>query len=646
MNAFSMLPLKKSQLRLFFEWLLLLVLLLGAGWGFQKHGTFNELDQVAYDGLTWQRAQAADERIVLVEIDDASLAALGRWPWSRAVHAQLLSDIGAASPKGILMDVLFVEPSSFAADHAMGKAAQQIPRLVVPALLTTKDGNILDLSHPEDGIQVQMPIPQLAEHVRIGLATAEPDSDNTVRKMYMGYRVGSEVLPAMAALLLDGRDLGRTDQVLIPYVGGMNHYDRVSYADVLSGNVPASFFHDRYVLIGASAVGLGDLHKTPFGVMSGIEIHANVLDGLLHQRSLSMLEPSAAMLYTLLPLFFLMVGFLLINEKWHLYWLLFLMAAGFGGCAYFLSWQHQWVSPVTVGVLMVVAYVLWSWRRIAAVMRYFDGQLHEIRLQLPASGERTPYQTNTNTLQRVIERIDQLQSNQRQIQVQNRELIDYLSHDLRTPQVSILSAISVHTSHPEQLSLEALLAQITENAQETLRYARDLVELNHAQTGALIYEEHQLQYLVEYAAERIKMQAQGKSIQMDVQANDDMDAWVVVDGELIERALINLMSNAIRYSPEGSTVTIRLQRDDTAPQHWGVVHIADQGGGMSPSLQQALLKGERVDVVSHTIPDAAESMGIGWRMVRSIVQRHQGRLNIKSNPGQGCTISVSLPLVD
>ena len=67
---------------------------------------------------------------------------------------------------------------------------------------------------------------------------------------------------------------------------------------------------------------------------------------------------------------------------------------------------------------------------------------------------------------------------------------------------------------------------------------------------------------------------------------------------------------------------------------------------MSPSLQQALLKGERVDVVSHTIPDAAESMGIGWRMVRSIVQRHQGRLNIKSNPGQGCTISVSLPLVD
>ena len=655
----------KSRLRLFFEWMLILVVLLSAGAFVKVHGTFDALDQVTYDGLMWQMEQPADERIVLVEIDDASLNQLGRWPWSREVHADFLSMMKTAQPKGVLMDILFVEPSDPKADDAMAQSAKGLSKWVLPALLTSANGNILDLGHPEDGIQLQMPIQPLQQYARIGLATAAPDSDNTVRKVYMGYDLQGQVLPTMSALLLDQHEASRVDQVLIPYTGGMNHYDRVSYADVLNGKVPLSSLRDRYVFVGATAVGLGDLHKTPFGIMSGVEIHANVFDGLLNQRSLSLLESHYALIYTLLPLVLLMVGFLWINEKWHFYWLLLVEITWLGLCAYLLTWQHVWASPVTTCLLMVVAYVLWSWRRIAAIMRYFEGQLRGISAQLLSSNTETAYRSSANTLQGVIEHIDRLQLAQRQIQMQNRELIDYLSHDLRTPQVSILSAIAMHKSNPELLSYDALFAQITENAQDTLQYARDLVELNHAQTGDLIHEEHQLHYLIDYAVERINIQAQEKHIKIKVLHGDSQSAWVLVDGELIERAFINLISNAIRYSPPHSTVSIQLKYDDINHPQWVSVLIADQGAGMNAALQQALLQGLHENdtkngsgtngaqnikgVTGATLPiepDAAGSMGIGWRMVRSIIRRHHGRLNIKSEQGQGATVIVSLPLVD
>ena len=640
---------EKSRLRLFFEWMLILVLLLGSGAFIKVHGTFDALDQVTYDGLMWQMEQPADERIVLVEIDDVSLNQLGRWPWSREVHAQFLDVIKPAHPKGVLMDILFVEPSNPKADNAMAQSAKNLSKWVLPALLTSANGNILDLGHPEDGIQLQMPIQPLLQHAQVGLATAAPDSDNTVRRIYMGYDLQGQVLPTMSALLLDGREASRVDQVLIPYTGGMNHYERVSYADVLNGTVPASRFQDRYVFVGATAVGLGDLHKTPFGIMSGVEIHANVFDGLLNQRSLSMLESKKmVMLYTLLPLLLLMLGFLFINETWHFYWLLAWVGMWLGLCAYLLTWQHLWASPVTTILLLVVAYILWSWRRIAAMMRYFEGQLRGIQIQLPDSNIEVEQRNNAHTLQGVIEHIDRLQSAQQQIQVQNRELIDYLSHDLRTPQVSILSAIAMHKSNPEQMPHDVLFAQITENAQDTLQYARDLVELNHAQTGDLVYEEHQIQYLIDYAVERINVQAQEKRIRINVLRHNDLAAWVLVDGELIERAIINLISNAIRYSPEHSTVRIQLQYDEISQPHWISLLITDQGVGMSASLQQALLQGlhEKKMPSQQAAPDAGGSMGIGWRMVQSIVRRHQGRLQIKSDLGQGCTVTMSLPLID
>src|SRR5207244_1524111 len=94
--------------------------------------------------------------------------------------------------------------------------------------------------------------------------------------------------PAGIAALEFGQTIIKPDDVgriLINYQGGVRSYAYVSLADVVDKKFPSGTFRDKLVLVGASATGIGDLRATPFGGLDfpGVEIHANVIDNLLHR---------------------------------------------------------------------------------------------------------------------------------------------------------------------------------------------------------------------------------------------------------------------------------------------------------------------------------------------------------------------------
>ncbi|CAN5844383.1 hypothetical protein BH11PSE13_BH11PSE13_16850 [soil metagenome] len=92
------------------------------------HGNFAAIDLIAYDRALKARPLAPAADVVIVAVDDASLAALGRWPWSRAVHASLLEKIAAGKPQAVLMDVFMTEPSADPADdQALARAIRKVP---------------------------------------------------------------------------------------------------------------------------------------------------------------------------------------------------------------------------------------------------------------------------------------------------------------------------------------------------------------------------------------------------------------------------------------------------------------------------------------------------------------------------------------
>ncbi|MBS1174975.1 MAG: tmoS 1 [Burkholderiaceae bacterium] len=646
-----------GKLPLRVEWLLIILSLCVWTYFIQWLHISEVFDRIAYDTVVRFSPQPADERIVIIKIDNQSLNQYGQWPWVRAQHARLIERINQQHPAGVLLDVLFVEPSVDSEnDKALSQSLRATKNVVLPALLTTKQ-NMLDLDDAKN-IEVYEPIPILQSSAKVGYSATQPDSDNTIRSARLSVHLPTQSFDLISAKLLETDiSAGDTRNLLIPYTGAMGHYANYSYAQVLSGSIPKDLFKGKYVLIGATATGMNDLHKTPYGLMSGVEIHANLLDGFLNHRQWVKASPIAQYLGSIVPMCLLMLVFLLSNERFHL--MLLVLSIAFFNAGILLGFRsmHVWFAP-TVGVLnLLIAYLFWDWRRLSTIVSHLQQQLANMQDKLPSDEPKSSVcRVQDYTVERTIREIDRLQTRLNVLDQSNREMIAFLSHDLRTPQVSILSAVHLfeqkNTSWQTDTERQKLLVQIKSNAQQTINFARDIVELSQIRDNRMQCEEHNLGHLIYFAFEKTYIQAQSKHIQLTRQFDDHYEewAWVYVDGALIERALINLITNAIRYSPEHSEITIGLTQKD----HRIFVSVTDQGVGMDAAVSAQLLAPSNTDHANsidtkpkhhstkRTQPDAAGSMGIGWRMIRAIIDKHNGSIDIKTQAQMGTTVIFGL----
>ena len=161
--------------RLLTEWLFLALALCALVAGAAQLGVLDRADGFAYDRLLPLVEREADARVVLIKIDDPSLAQLGAWPWKRSVHGELFDKLATAAPKAVLFDVIITEPSADAHDDtAMTAAMAKLPRVVAPVLLTNNFNG---------GLHTSMPIPQLSEVAKLGTIAILPDDDGVVRSV-------------------------------------------------------------------------------------------------------------------------------------------------------------------------------------------------------------------------------------------------------------------------------------------------------------------------------------------------------------------------------------------------------------------------------------------------------------------------------
>lgn len=748
------------------EWLWLVVVLPCVCLMLTSTSSIKLLDNFIYDRLLSQHVQAVDSRIAMIDIDERSLEKIGVWPWPRTTHAQLLNQLHLAQPKSVLLDVILTEPDEQPShDVALSNALKQFEHIALPALLLPK-GEVTVDSHSQ--FNEVLPIPILAQNAQVGHVLAQPDDDNVVRRIYLSLNSHQTTFPALAAqasLLVDNptnADTTRSNpSQLIPFIAPGGSYIRVPYVDVLEGRVSAEdLFKNRYVLIGARVSGLGDQYVTPFGTMSGVDIQATILDGLLNNRSIKTLGSVEMALLQIAPIVLLLVGFVWLNERYHLL-LLLVAVAVFGFLIAAALWYLGiWLPPASTGLMLLLAYLLWSWRRLSAAMRYFDG---EIRLMMQSPSQlRTllmhvspsTYSKHTShrrSLTTLIQQVGDLQhfmtysllqaqpmamlvfepsgvivlSNQKaqhmvpnmwpelseavtverlfawlepssstwvgwrdapnyawlngvevkvsvtnkvyqtqtaQVQMEGvgavwllsfvdltqeretqrnyQELIEFLSHDMRTPLVNILSLVQLHAHDETQISKTEMTTEVKHNVHRALTFAENMVLLAHAKTGDYAYSELNLAPIVSLAIGQVWAQAKQKDIQLEwLPVSDELSeqCWLNADGELIERVIINVLTNAIRYSPEHSKVSIVLNIPD---QTHVLCCISDQGCGMTELQTQRLMQGEVVSDSSRTHVDAAGSMGIGFSMVRAIMHRHGGWVKVQSRIGFGSCVTL------
>ena len=600
------------------------------------------IDALVADRLLGWSGRAAPPDIVVVGIDDASLAALGRWPWPRSVHARLLDVLTSARTKAVGLDLMFSEPDP-QGDAALAGAMRRNGRVVIPLRMAPlQSGDAM----------VSLPVPPLAAAAAgLGHVHVELDADGVARTVFLREGFGKVLwdhfsssllavageagaLPAPAVEAGDGAPgwWRREQPYLIPYSGPPGHVRRVSYLDVLEGRVPASALRGAIVLVGATAPGLLDAYPTPVSsqdaLMPGVEVSAQALAALRDGRSLRAAAPWEAALLTLGALA-LAAAALRFAPPW---------AAGSAVlallpltlCAAWALLQAgvQW-RPAAALVGLLLLYPLWSWQRLEAALAYLAREFERTRRQLPVDQRHDAPVVRGDLLARRMAALSGAAAHVRALERQRQEALNFLSHDLRAPLSATLALIELHGSARDA----APLAAIEAHARRALALADGFVQLARAESAqGYRMELLDLRDPVVEGVDACWPQARAKAMDLTSQTPEH-ECLVQGDRSMITRVLVNLIDNALKHAGRaGAAVQCRLLACEAG---WRI-EVVDAGTPLQPEVAGGLFARFRRGQAD------ASGAGLGLAFVQAVAQHHGGRAGWRAQ-AQGNVFFIELP---
>lgn len=617
------------------------------------------LDGVIYDiGLDVLQRQPDDD-IVIVAIDDRSLSEIGRWPWRRAVHAALVERLISQGARTIAFDIILHEPAhdDLAGDVALAHAMAAHASVILP---------VTHASYAARSDREGLPDERFAAAAAgLGHIHIELDPDGIARSVYLWEGMGfpRHAQLALAALATERPDLAaryprpadgvghsgdgwrRADWMRIPFSGPPGTFRHVSYVDVLRGEVPDSLLRNAMVFVGTTAVGMGDMVPTPTsghsGLMPGVEVHANVLGALRRGDFVANAPVWATALLTTITVLGLMGTMLRTRPRASLLALIAFIGVILAGAWVALAVGRVWVPPASALLAGIVGYPLWSWRRLEASRRYFDVELDALRAVSDGSVARDA-RRSARGLDSFVDHIGVLREaarKQRELQRSREETMHFLSHDLRAPLASIVTALEARAA--QDRDDPELLPRIDRNARAALGLADNLLRLVRAEgVDPLEFAELGLEMLVQDAVDEAWALAQAKRLRLSTRIaslGTETDFTVLGDADLLRRAILNLLTNAIKYTPEGGWVTISLRADAMG---WAV-DVEDSGIGIAENQQARLFQRfSRLQTQENRVLDG---IGLGLLMVRTVAERHGGSVSVRSKPGEGSTFTLHLP---
>ena len=777
-------PLARRQL-LRTEWPLLALALLALVVWLSPPQRLERINHMVQDAGLRLHQRSPQPDIALIAIDEASLATIGRWPWRRALHAQLLDTVAQQQPRAIALDILFNEADlDYPADDALlARAIAANGRTVLPVLQRSQGA----LHQSNRSGQADLPLALFANaaaalgHVHVALG-----HDGVVRELFLQEGPRSAPWPHLSVALQCAAGVAlpecqtaptiATDAASEPwtqqqreriaYAGTAAQWPTYSYIDVLRGQVPPDAFSGKYVLVGAVAVGLGDMFATPVNpparLMPGVHIVAHTLDAQLAAIHWRAAPPWLNAAFNALPVAIALLGLLLRP----LAGLALIAALLLGTTGVALAAPWLWgglLAPAAALLVLALVYPLWSWRRLHAASHYLQREMQRLQQEnlpllapLPARGdflqrrmdaveqatqqlrelhrfvseslEQLPspifvcspagavvlanaaaraYAASTGTAtlqgQSAAQVLAQLRSSADQQPLltaqtlqarsvpahsegqdaQGRSLLlqcqpfaatdsahktsnagwlltlvdlsdirralalrdhalNFISHDIRAPNASILTLLDMQRANPEQLALPELLARIERYAQSSLGMAESFVQLASAQSQPLAHELLDLVHLLEETIDDawVLARQQRVTVQTLNTANTPEVAYCYGDRTLLRRALSNVLSNALKYSPPGTQVQCNISARNG---HW-IVSVRDQGLGIAPDqLERLCTPFARLHTRSHP---SIGGIGLGLALVQTVLQRHGGTLEIDSPPGEGAQFSLVLLQAD
>lgn len=759
------------------EWALLCAVLLALVAWLSLPGNLDRANHVLQDAGTRLMARPAQPDIVIVAIDDQSIAAIGRWPWRRALHAEAIRRIDAQGPRAIGLDVLFNdEDLDYPQDDLLLASAIRSSGRVVLPVLRREYGPAGDMS--------DLPLPAFAEAAAaLGHVHVAPDTDGVVRSLYLQegpaaapwqhFSVALQCVaqqpspgspqckpPATSAPEATAAPAAweRTGRTLINYAGGPSHFTAYSYIDVLRGAIPADAFKGKYVLVGASASGLGDMFATPTSaqsrLMPGVEVVAHVLDARLAGLHIQPATAAGNLLFSLVPVLCAMVLLLVAGPFAALAGSALLALGALLLSTALARWAGVQFAPAAALAGIALAYPLWSWRRLNAAADFLQMEMDRLKAeglgmrlrkrpddpsdllerrinaverasrqlrelhhfvsdslqQLPsptlvcdegggillanraaheyaASAQGRPLrgQSAVDLLRGLVDAIsrepvftperlrgadmpeqtDAIDARGNSLLVQCRpfsasaqaawlitlvdltemrnalrqrdEAMHFISHDIRAPNSSILTLLEMQRAYPDRMAGDELMQRIERYARASLEMAENFVRLASAQSQEYRMAPLDLMALLAETVDDMWALARGRSVRITITGGPET-APVMGDRALLARALTNVLHNAVKFSPETGSVRCAIE---PLPGQWQV-SVRDDGPGIEPAVQNRMFEPfQRLHERSHP---TVGGVGLGLALVRTVVLRHGGALDVVSEPGHGAEFRLRLPM--
>lgn len=393
----------------------------------------------------------------------------------------------------------------------------------------------------------------------------------------------------------------------INFRGSPRVFTRYTLNEVISGEVSTDVFSGKIVLIGADG-GSGGRFQTPVGALTRSEIMAHMLDNHLENRWIRRLPfVTYATLFLLLAI---LAVFLITTYPQSVVLIFFLWI---GTLVAALSvWAFDtlaiWFPATSPLALLIATWIVFIGYQATKVERINSALKRE---------------------QRYLSELEQLKNN----------FVSLISHDLKTPIAKIQAIVTRLQNQNRDPALETDLRSLLISSEELNRYIQSILKVLRVESRdfKLHREVADINEVIEEALQILRPLAAEKSISLETSLEPLFSAEF--DVTLIKEVVINLVENAIKYTPAGGRVLVESSESD---DHI-VVRINDTGQGIAPDelekVFQKFVRGKDQDLKT-------KGSGLGLYLVKYFIELHGGQVKLTSELGQGSSVSFTLPLAD
>lgn len=509
--------------------------------------------------------------------------------WDQKLWFNLLQKILLQRPKSVAVTLFFGENIG-------------LTRLNSVEVTAFKNPLIKWATNSSDSEKISYPFATLADRSNIAYVDVLRDDDGLVRRLPKF----SNFIPDMAHSLVYQTKLDVVKPISVINYNGLKRYNRIELQQVLHNEIPEDLFKNKYVIIGVEK-SINSQILTPLGPMAKHEFWAQVTDNILSNQFihkgpswfnallLLVLTVLAVLTITHFPQSVSFFIFLWYGAIWS--------ALSVGIFDKFALWIPL-ISPIVLLILIWVLYIGY----------------HAVRIE-KAHAE-------LQQEQRYLSDLEQLKNN----------FVSLISHDLKTPIAKIQAVIdrlNAQQNLPDHMQEDFTSLKTYSN--ELNRYIQSILKVLRVESRdfKIIKETADINGVIENVVERLRPLAATKNIAIHLQLEPMF--LIEFDVTLITEVILNLVENAIKYTPPNGQVTLHTTETSTEI----LIEIKDTGEGISNEDQMHIWK---KFVRGRNQNLKTKGTGLGLYLVKYFIELHGGQISLQSKIGEGTVFNIRLPI--